>query len=300
MRFGLVGTGPWAQMAHGPGLVQAEGVELIGVWGRRPAEAGRLAAALESKAYDDYPALLGDVDAVAFAVPPGIQADMALVAASAGKHLLLDKPIATDAKAAQALADTATANEVASVVFFTDRFVDVSRAWFDRVRQAGGWLGGWMRWLSALDEPGNPFGASAWRHERGALWDTGPHALSTLSAALGPIDSLVAVAGAGDLVALTLRHESGATSTATLSQFAPPAAAGFEAAVWGREGLSVMPSRPDHSQLAAIRVAAQELAAAARSGQPHEVDVVFGARVVELLADAQAQMDSQRTAAAAP
>jgi len=153
---------------------------------------------------------------------------------------------------------------------------------------------------TAVDGGRCPVRTWTWRHERGALWDTGPHALSTLSAALGPIDSLVAVAGAGDLVALTLRHESGATSTATLSQFAPPAAAGFEAAVWGREGLSVMPSRPDHSQLAAIRVAAQELAAAARSGQPHEVDVVFGARVVELLADAQAQMDSQRTAAAAP
>ena len=300
MRFGLVGTGPWAQMAHGPGLVQAEGIELVGVWGRRPEEAGRLAAALDTTAYDDYTALLGDVDAVAFAVPPGIQADMAREAASVGKHLLLDKPIATDASAARALADTAKDNGVASVVFFTDRFVDVSRAWFDHVRQAGGWLGGWIRWLSALDEPGNPFGASVWRQERGALWDTGPHALSTLSAALGPIDSLVAVGGADDLVELTLRHESGATSAATLSQFAPPAAVCFEGAVWGREGLSVMPSRPDNSQVDGIGVAAQELLAAARSGQPHQVDVAFGARVVELLADAQAQVDSQRTARTAP
>ena len=153
-----------------------------------------------------------------------------------------------------------------------------------------------MRWLSALDEPGNPFGASVWRQERGALWDTGPHALSTLSAALGPIDSVVAVAGAGDLVTLTLRHRSGATSTATLSQFAPPAAVCFEAAVWGQEGLSVMPSRPDDSQVDALRFAAQELVAAVRSGQPHEVDVAFGARVVELLADAQAQVDIERAA----
>ena len=154
-----------------------------------------------------------------------------------------------------------------------------------------------MRWLSALDEPGNPFGASAWRQERGALWDTGPHALSTLSAALGPIESLVAVAGAGDLVTLTLRHQSGATSTATLSQFAPPAAACFEGAVWGRDGCLRDACSPENSQVEAMRVAAEELAAAARSGQPHEVDVAFGARVVELLADAQAQVDSQRTQA---
>jgi predicted dehydrogenase len=299
MKVGLVGTGPWASMAHGPGLVQAEGVELVGVWGRRPGETARLAAALDTAAYDDYAVMLGDVDAVAFAVPPDIQADMACEAASVGRHLLLDKPIATDAAAAQALADTAKDNGVASVVFFTDRFVDVSRAWFDQVQQAGGWLGGWMRWLSALDEPGNPFGASPWRQERGALWDTGPHALSTLSAALGPIDSLVAVAGAGDLVTLTLRHLAGTTSTATLSQFVPPAAVCFEGAVWGREGFSVMPSRPENSHVDAMRVAAQELAAAVRSGQPHEVDVAFGARVVELLADAQAQVDGQRTEGAA-
>jgi hypothetical protein len=48
-----------------------------------------------------------------------------------------------------------------------------------------------------------------------------------------------------------------------------------------------------------MQVAAQELVAAAHSGQPHQVDVTFGARIVELLADAQAQVDTQRTRAAA-
>jgi predicted dehydrogenase len=281
-------------LAHGPGLVQADGVQLVGVWGRRAEEAGRLADALDTTAYDNYAAMLDDVDAVAFAVPPGVQAEMARHAASAGKHLLLDKPIATDVAAAQMLADTAKESGVASVVFFTDRFVDVSRAWFDHIQEVGGWLGGWLRWFSALHEPGNPFGASRWRQERGALWDIGPHALSSLSAALGPVESLVAVAGGGDLVTLTLVHLSGATSTATLSQFAPPAAVSFEAAVWGREGLSTMPSRPDNAHVDALRVAAEELVAAAYSGQPHEVDVAFGARIVELLADAQRQIDAKR------
>ena len=54
MRIGLVGTGPWAGMAHGPGLVQAAGVDLVGVWGRRPEEAGRLAATLDTTAYDAF------------------------------------------------------------------------------------------------------------------------------------------------------------------------------------------------------------------------------------------------------
>ena len=294
MRFGLVGTGPWAGLTHGPGLAHAEGIDLVGVWGRRSHEAARLAGALGATAYHDYPTMLADIDAVAFAVPPDVQAVLAHQAACAGKHLLLDKPVATDVVAAHSLADAVEAHAVASVVFFTDRFVDVSRAWFAQVRRTGGWLGGWTRWLSALQDPENPFGASPWRRERGALWDIGPHALSTLSTALGPVEFVVAVAGAGDLVTLTLRHSSEATSTATLSLFAPPAVESYETTLWGQHGFTVMPPRPEDSYADLLANAAQELVAAANSGQRHEVDVTFGVRIVELLADAQAQVDRQR------
>ncbi|HET6635878.1 MAG TPA: Gfo/Idh/MocA family oxidoreductase [Streptomyces sp.] len=290
MRFGLVGTGPWAAMAHGPGLLAAEGVELVGVWGRSPERAGGLATELGVSAYDDFEALLADVDAVAFAVPPEVQAELAVTAAKAGKHLLLDKPVAMTVAAADAVRAAVAAAGVASVVFFTDRFADTSRAWFREARTTEGWRGGWLRSFSSLQEPDNPFGASPWRWENGALWDTGPHALSTLTAALGPVRSLTAVGGEGDLVTLVIRHESGAVSTASLTLFAPPAAAGFEAAVWGDGGVSPMPVHPDRSVSGLLAVAARELVESARSGEPHEVDVAFGARVVELLADAQAQI----------
>src|ERR687886_2436444 len=95
MRFGLVGTGPWAAMAHGPGLVSLDKVELVGVWGRHLDRAQPLAQELGARAYDDYAALLRDVDAVAFTVPPDVQAVMATEAAEAGKHLLPEKPLAT-------------------------------------------------------------------------------------------------------------------------------------------------------------------------------------------------------------
>src|SRR3954469_19233886 len=86
MRFGLVGTGHWARVTHAPGVAAAEGAQLVGVWGRRPdgpaaAEGGQpvgfwerrpdaaaaLAEAAGITAYDDYAAMLDDVDAVAFA-----------------------------------------------------------------------------------------------------------------------------------------------------------------------------------------------------------------------------------------
>jgi predicted dehydrogenase len=274
-------------MAHGPGLVSLDDVELVGVWGRHLDRALPLAQQLGARAYDDYAALLRDVDAVAFSVPPDVQSAMATEAAKAGKHLLLDKPVATSVPAARALADAA--REVASVVFFTDRFVSTSRVWFEEVRRTGGWHGAWMRWFSALQAEDNPFRASTWRQQMGAVWDTGPHAFSTLMTALGPVDRVTATAGAGDLVHLVLRHESSVTSTVTLTQFGPPAAETYDVTLWGDTGFSTMPQRggSPHEPLA---LAARELIASAESGEPHEVDVRFGARVVELVTQAQDQL----------
>jgi predicted dehydrogenase len=291
MRFGLVGTGPWAELAHAPGLAAAEGVELVGIWGRSLQRAQPLADSYGVAAYDDFAALVADVEAVAFAVPPAVQAGMALEAAAAGRHLLLDKPVATDPVAARALLAAAREAAVASVVFFTDRFVGATRTWIDEVRGTGGWHGGWVRWFSALQEPDNPFGASPWRHEAGGLWDTGPHALSTLIATLGPVSSLTAVPGQGDEVYLIARHESGQTSSIALTQFGPPAASHFTATLWGEAGFSTMPPRPEGAFGTLLAVAAEELVASADSGEPHELDLRFGVRVVELLAEAQAQLD---------
>lgn len=282
-------------MAHGPGLMAAESVDLVGVWGRSPDKARVLATELGVPAHDDFEALLADVDAVAFAVPPEVQAELALVAAKAGKHLLLDKPVAMTVAGAHAVRDAAATAGVASVVFFTDRFVDTSRQWFREIHETEGWRGGWLRWFSSLQEQDNPFGSSPWRQENGALWDIGPHVLSTLTAALGPVESLTAVGGDGDLVTLVIRHESGVTSTASLTVFAPSAAAGFEAAVWGDVGVLPMPARPEGSPSDLLAIAAEELVESALSGDPREIDVAFGARIVELLAEAQAQVDASRS-----
>lgn len=294
MRFGLVGTGPWARLAHGPGLVAADDVELVGVWGRNAQRAAALAAELGTTAYTDYERLLEDVETVAFSVPPDVQGELALAAARAGKHLLLDKPVAVSSEDAWALVDAVRDAGVTSVVFFTDQFAHSVREWHERVRTQGGWRGGWARWLAVLDAPDNPFRDSPWRHRSGALWDIGPHVLSTLTIALGPITSLTAAGGIEDTVTLTMRHEGGATSTATLSLFAPPAAALHETTVWGEAGLSTMPQRLDGQDSQCLAVAAQELVAAALSGRRHALDVAFGARITGLLSQAQAAVDAQR------
>jgi predicted dehydrogenase len=217
---------------------------------------------------------------------------MALEAAAVGKHLLLDKPVADSLDDARALADEAANEGIGSVVFFTGRFAPELRSYFAEVQATGGWRGGWCRMLASLDAPGNPYAGSAWRREqRGALWDVGPHALSNLDAMLGPIASLQAVAGAGDLVHLVLTHESGATSTASLSLSAPPNGTSFETGLWGESGTTLLP-RPTTPAATSFTHAATELVAAAESGDSHPIDVAFGTRIVELLATAATQLDS--------
>ena len=94
LRFGLVGTGHWARIAHAPALASTKGIELAAVWGRNPQAAAELAAAYHATPHEDLAAFLAGVDGVAFAVPPDVQAPIAVRAARAGKHLLLEKPIA--------------------------------------------------------------------------------------------------------------------------------------------------------------------------------------------------------------
>ena len=70
----------------------------------------------------------------------------------------------------------------------------------------------------------------------------------------------------------------------------PPAATVYEATLWGEAGLTTMPARPEGTIEALLARAAEELVACAGTGEPHELDLRFGTRVVELLDMAQDQL----------
>jgi predicted dehydrogenase len=294
MRFGLVGTGYWAKITHAPALASTPGAELTAVWGRDPAAAAALAASCGATAYPDFGAFLDSVDAVAFAVPPHVQAPLAVRAAQAGKHLLLEKPVALSADDADKLVSAVDAAGVSTVVFFTWRFNTEIRAWLTDEQARGGWSregwsGGAASWLGTSLQEDNPFN-TAWRREKGALWDLGPHLVGMLWACLGPVTEVTAVAGKADVAHLVLRHDAGMTSTVTCTQSAPEAAAGVTVFVWGEAGRSVMPAELV-DPVAALRVAAAELIAGAAAGNPaHPCDVRFGREITRVLAAAQAQL----------
>jgi len=297
MRFGLVGTGFWAQITHAPGLAAIPGSTLAAVWGRSREAAESLAAGHGAAAFADFGEFLDAVDAVAFAVPPDVQAPLAIRAAEAGKHLLLEKPVALSLDEADKLVAAVESAGVASVVFFTLRFNTEIRAWLTDEHARGGWSGGgWSGgvavWLGSALEPGNPFN-TPWRRDKGGLWDLGPHVVSLLWACLGPVTSVVAVPGAGDVTHLVLRHAGGVTSTATVTLSAPAAASGNNLFVWGEAGRSVMPATPV-DPVEALRVAAAELVSRATATEKaHPCDVRFGRDVVRVLAAAAAQLPAR-------
>ncbi|MEJ1201302.1 MULTISPECIES: Gfo/Idh/MocA family protein [unclassified Streptomyces] len=294
MRIGLLGTGPWADMAHAPALRRHDGLDFVGVWGRRPDAAKELADRHGTRAYDDADALLADVEAVAVALPPAVQAELAVRAARAGCHLLLDKPLAATVPQGRAVVEAVRAAGVASVVFFTARFQLRTEAWITEQAARGGWFTARAQWLGAVFSGDSPFADSPWRREKGALWDVGPHALSVLLPVLGDARGVTAAApGPGDTVHLVLDHTGGASSTLTLSLTAPPAAAGATVELRGRAGVTLLPESAEGPVPALLR-AADALLSAAGGGGPHACDAAFGLRVTEILAEAEALLSDRR------
>ncbi|MFD9389224.1 Gfo/Idh/MocA family protein [Streptomyces sp. NPDC060000] len=293
MRIGLLGTGPWARMVHAPVLEAHDALDFAGVWGRRPEAAEELAARHGTRAYDHVDTLLADVDAVAVALPPDVQARLAVRAAGAGCHLLLDKPVAATVAGAREVVRAARDARVASVVFFTTRFMPGAADWIAEQADTGGWFTGHAQWLGDVFHGASesPF-ATPWRGEKGALWDVGPHALSVLLPVLGDVRRVTAAAhGPRDTVHLVLDHVSGASSTVTLSLTAPPAATGADVELRGTAGATRLPRGGDAA--GALTRAADELLASARDGRPHPCDAAFGLRVTELLAAAETLLTSE-------
>lgn len=278
MRFGLIGTGYWAATVHAPGIASHPQAELVGVWGRDPAKTETLATRFGARPFANVDALFGEVEAVAFSVPPDIQADLAVRAAEAGRALLLEKPVALTVEAAERIVEAARAP---TVVFFTWRFDPAVRSWFEEEIDGYDWDGGQAILLSSIFEAGNPFGESPWRQTRGALWDIGPHALSLLMPTLGSVEEIGAVRGRGDATHLVLRHASGAASNMTVSLTSPAQLTG--AVFWGRRGI---PRMPDGLDVAAAYASAIDALIAGIA----VFDASFGCDVVRILAAAEERL----------
>lgn len=152
LRVGLVGAGPWATMFHAPALSGGDETELTAVWARRSEAAAELAAVHGAESVASFDELVERCDAIAFAVPPAVQAELAIRAVRAGRLLLLDKPIAGDVETAERLAEAVTEAGVGSVVLLTMRFNGEIRRFIDQAR-ARRWETATLRIVSGRFSP---------------------------------------------------------------------------------------------------------------------------------------------------
>lgn len=116
IRLGVVGLGYWGSK-HVRALSSTAGVSaVVGIDVRPPGAPGRGQAGPGMAEYRDVAAAMPGVDALIIATPPSSHAQLGLQAIAAGKHVLVEKPLATSASQARALIQAA---ESAGVVLMS-------------------------------------------------------------------------------------------------------------------------------------------------------------------------------------
>ncbi|MEV6654050.1 Gfo/Idh/MocA family oxidoreductase [Streptomyces sp. NPDC051219] len=279
VRVGLVGAGPWARAMHARMLATGPETELTAVWARRTEAAMEVAAPYRARVARSFEELLDLCEAVAFAVPPAVQAELAVHAAKAGKPMLLEKPLGPDLTSARRVADAVAEHNVLTQLVLTKRYHPATREFLRRAQQAtvvgarscylhGAFLGGDF--------------ATPWRLEQGALLDLGPHLIDLLDTAVGPIATLRAAGDPRRWIELTCEHTNGAISQASLSGAVDLARARTRIELFGPgEELVYDTAELDHEEC--WPVLRREFAEAVRSGQSNGIDAQRGLRLQELL-----------------
>jgi predicted dehydrogenase len=287
VRVGLVGAGPWAELFTAPVLARGPECALDAVWARRDEQARRVADRHGAMVAGSFDELLATCEAIAFAVPPGVQADLAARAAATGLPVLLDKPIGLELHDAERLADAVASSGVVSQLVLTNRYRPSMRTFLE-TGAAFGARAGRATFIAGGAILGSAF-ATPWRLERGGVLDVGPHVLDALDAALGPI---VEVQAAGDplgVVAVTCTHRDGAISQATVSVTTPVEPGGLVVELFGPGGrlaLDTTAGAADDQRRdmdAAMAAIPAEFASAVRSGIAHPLDVQRGLHLQRLI-----------------
>jgi predicted dehydrogenase len=183
LRVGVAGCGYWGSK-HVRALRALDSVESVTVIDPSPDRylalerhfpgLGRAAELSEA---------LPDIDAVVIATPPSTHVRLALEAIAAGKHVLVEKPLATTAADARAMVEAARARGVVLMVGHTFEFH--SAVWSLREMVRDGRLGQLYYLHTARLNLG------LYQHDVNVIFDLAPHDISILNYVLGGQPSAV-------------------------------------------------------------------------------------------------------------
>jgi predicted dehydrogenase len=148
---------------------------------------GRRGPEYDVPVYPDLEDALPHVDAVVIATPPGSHAPLALKAIAAGKHVLIEKPMATTTDAARAIVDAAAAAGVVLMPGHTFEHNAAVHKLRDLVR------GGHLGQLFYLDSARLNLGL--YQTDVNVIFDLAPHDISISNFVLGSLPTTVTVWG---------------------------------------------------------------------------------------------------------
>jgi predicted dehydrogenase len=188
----------FGEKVHLPALRACPLTEAVALWHPRRERLEQACAAAELPGYTAFEALLEDprVEALVIATPPQPRFALAQAAIAAGKHLLLEKPVALDAAEIEELQRQALAAGVTVAVDFEYRAVPCFQQLAQLLEQNP--VG--TPWLLKLDwlmgsraDAARPWN---WYSQRaaggGVLGSLGTHAIDTLHWLIGPTRSVSA------------------------------------------------------------------------------------------------------------
>jgi predicted dehydrogenase len=224
LRVALAGYGLAGAVIHAPLIAATDGLRIAAVVTRDPDRRAQVARDHPgARAVDALEEALPDADLVVVAAPNRFHVPLATAAIDAGRHVVLDKPVAVDAGQARALAARAADAGVVLAPFHNRRWDDDFLTLRDVVGQQR--LGRVLRLESRFDRWRPQPKGDAWRElgdpadGGGLLLDLGTHLVDQAVALLGPVTSVYAElerrrpgVAVEDDVFLALAHVGGARS----------------------------------------------------------------------------------------
>jgi len=237
--FGIIGTGVIAAihadaiaMLSETGLADAR---LVAVTDVAAGSAAAFAAARGCPAEPDLAALLArrDVEVVCVCVPSGLHAQIAVQAAKAGKHLVVEKPIDVSLDAADRLIDAARVAGVALTVISQHRFdpglVELKRLLDDGALGRLVLAEASTKWYRTQGYYDSAAWRGTWAMDGGSLMNQGVHYVDLLRWCMGPAAEVSAVCSTQahqieveDTALAVVRFASGAVGTILSSTAAFP------------------------------------------------------------------------------
>jgi hypothetical protein len=197
LRVAIAGLG-FGLKVHLPALVDAPLTRPVALWHPRPGRLEQACRATGLDGFGDFDELLSspDIDAVVIATPPEPRHRLAMAALAAGKHLLLEKPVALDATQVEEIQRTALRRDLRVAVDFEYRAVPLFQQLAALLRQdmvGEPWLVRFDWLMGSRADPSRPWN---WYSQAasggGVLGALGTHAFDILHWLVGPSLSLQA------------------------------------------------------------------------------------------------------------